>query len=98
MSHRIDNKIVLETAVTMAQRDGFNKLSRDLIAKEACVSNGKVYSAIGTMVKVRRAVMRYAIKHEMLDIIATGLGIKDPTAIKAPDEIKRQALETLLLT
>lgn len=87
---------ILKSAAIIAKRDGFNNMTRDAIAKKAGVSTGTVSQSFGTMIKLKRSVMRYAIDHEMLDIIAVGLGVKDKTAIKASDNLKQRALATLL--
>ena len=97
MSRKIDKSVVLNAAVDVAERDGFNNINRDAVALKAGVSTGSVSQAYGTMCKLKRAVMRHAIQHELLDIIAVGLSMKDKTAIKIEDiELKKRALTTLL--
>ena len=96
MSKKIDNKVVLDAAVYIAERDGFLSITRQVVAEQAKVSTAKVSLAFGTMKQLNRAVMRHAIEHEMLPIIATGLGINDRCAMKANGELKRKALDSLL--
>lgn len=96
MSKKIDTSTVLAAAVLVAKRDGFNKLTREEIARIAGVSTGVVSQAFGSMIKLKRTVMRHAIKAEEIEIIAVGLGMRDKTAMKAPEELKRQALEFLM--
>lgn len=96
MSHKIENGVILTAAIDVAKRDGFNNLSRNIVAAKAGASPSKVSQVYSTMPKLRRAVMRYALQNELLDIIAAGLGIKDKTAMKASEELKRRALETLI--
>ena len=87
---------ILESATFVAKRDGFNNITRDAIAKKAGVSTGTVSQTFGTMIKLKRSVMRYAIQNELLEIIAAGLGIKDKTAMKIDIDLKQKALSTLL--
>lgn len=96
MSRKIESSRILDAAVFVAKRDGFNKINRDQIALKAGVSTGVVSQAFGTMIKLKRTVMRHAIHSEIIEIIAVGLGVRDKTAMKAPDELKRRALESLL--
>ena len=96
MGKRIETNHVLESAAFVAQRDGFTNITRDAIAKKAGVSSGSVSHSFGTMIKLKRSVMRYAIQNELLEIIAEGLGIKDKTAMKIGSELKQRALATLL--
>lgn len=96
MSIKIETSVILKAAMFVAERDGFNKITRKQIALKAGVSLGVVSQAFGTMVKLKRTVMRRAIKDEILSIIAVGLGMRDKTAMKATDEIKRKALTVLL--
>ena len=96
MSRKIENAIILKAAIEVAKEDGFDKLSRNAIVEKAGVSAGRVSQAYGTMNKLKRAVMRHAVQHKILEVIAVGLGIQDKTAMKAPAEVKRLAPETLI--
>jgi len=95
---RIGTETVLNAAVKLALQGGFQNLTRDEIAQEAGVSSGTVSQTYGTMIKLKRAVMRYAVQHELYPIIAVGISIGHPNALAAPGDIKRKALESLLNT
>jgi len=96
VNHKIENGTILKAAIRIAREHGFQKITRELIANKAGVSTGRVSQAFGTMIQLRRAIMRFAIKREELEIIAAGLGIQDKTAMKAPEHLKRKALELLM--
>lgn len=87
---------ILTAAVNLAQTDGFHNITRDGIAIAAGVSTGLVTRHFGTMIALRRAVMRAAINQEILEIVAQGLSIGDPCALKAPPELKIDAAKSLL--
>lgn len=70
-------------------------MTRDLIAAQANVSPGLVSLYLGTMTKLRRTVMREAVKRGMASIVAEGLAERDPQALKAPAELKSAAAEHL---
>lgn len=95
MSLKIDNKRILKSAVHVAERDGYMNITRQKIAEHAEVSDAKVSNAYGSMIQLKRAVMRQAIHNKILSIIAEGLISKDPTALKIPQNLKVEALATL---
>lgn len=83
--------VILEAAITLATREGFTELRRDAIATEAGCTFGLVTIRLGTMTEVRRAVMRAAIKRKIWSVLAQGLACNDPTALKAPQDMKDEA-------
>ena len=87
---------VLAAAINLATRDGFNNITRDGVAKQAGVGAGTVNLYYGTVPQLKRDVMRAAIKQKLLPIIAQGIAARDPRALRAPDDLKRQALDSLL--
>lgn len=96
VSVKIDNKKILASAVHIASRDGFLNITRESIAVHANVSVGKVSNAYGSMIKLKRAVMRQAIYQRIYSIVSVGLVTKDPTAMKIDDELKSAVLESIV--
>ena len=86
---------ILSAALRLANKDNYLAITRDAIAEEAGVSIGLVTFHFGTMIKLRRDVMRAAIKGSLVKIVAEGLAYGDPHARKAPDELKKKAAEIL---
>ena len=91
-----DEKI-LKAAVSIAKTRGLHKVTRDTVAKKAGVAAGTVNGNFGTMAQLKHCVMRYAVANEILRIIAIGLTIKHPLAMSADDELKRRAVDSLLV-
>jgi hypothetical protein len=83
---------ILTAALSVASDRGFNKMTRDHIAEAAGVSVGLVSKYFGTMPKLKRDVMRAAIRGEWMEIVAEGLATGDPHARKAPQELKEKAV------
>ena len=96
LSNDIRREQILDAALHMALAEGYPNITRDGIAKRANCACGQVNAIFNTMGQLRRAVMRSAIHHRHLDIIAQGLAAGDEVAKKADDYLKREALETLL--
>lgn len=89
------HKLIIAAALTLAKRDGFGRLSRAGVAREAGVVPGLVAYHCGTLVQLKRAVMRAAIQQNALEVIAQGLAVGDRVALKAPPEVKANAAALL---
>lgn len=91
----IRRELVLKAAVAVASKPGgWARLTRDAIAREAECSDGLVSRYLGDMSKARRRVFRYAIKHEILEVIAQSVAAHDGYAVKA--SLRQRALQALL--
>lgn len=86
---------VLAAALRVAERLGYDRCKREDIAKEAGISAGLVTKRLGTMVMMRRKLMRTAVKEGNLVIIAQGLAARDPQALKASEELRAAAARKL---
>jgi AcrR family transcriptional regulator len=86
---------ILAVAVKRAELLGVANLRRDDIADVAEVARGLVSRYFNTMPQLRRAVMRYAVHNENLSIIAQGLAMRDPEALKASPELRDRAIASL---
>jgi AcrR family transcriptional regulator len=84
-------KQLLSAALKLAERIGWSNLTRDGIAAEAGCNNATVTQTLGTMVELRRSVMRHAVAEECLAVVAEGLARGAPAACKAPERVKRKA-------
>lgn len=88
---------ILFAALRVAEKPGsYAKLTRAAVATEAICTEGLVSRYFGTMISLRRAVMRAAIQTKNLAIIAQGIACNDKIAAKAPTQIKTAALQTLV--
>lgn len=89
--------LILAAAVYLAEREGFQTFTRDSVAAKAGLAQGAVNYHYTTMAQLRRAVMGEAIRSRNLKIIAQGLAIGDPRAQKAPEELRRAAVSSMLV-
>jgi len=87
---------ILMAAIDLAKTQGYNKMTRDAIAEHAGVSMGLVSHRFNTMCQLRRDIIRYAIKHEILPIIAQGLACNDKHALKTSSDLKRKAVDYII--
>lgn len=87
---------ILTAALQLAESKGYNTVSRDDIARKLGVSGPTVQYHIGTMANLRRDIVRAAIKQENLVVLGQALVLRDKHAAKAPDDLKRAAVEGVL--
>jgi len=85
---------ILGAAVRVAAHVGYNRMTRQQIAAAAGCSAPTVQYYFTTMEALRRAVMRHAVRSELLPVIAQGLVAGDRQAKRAPADLQRVALES----
>lgn len=91
-------ELILKAAIITARRPGgWSTLTRQAIAKQADCSEGLVSRYLGPMWRVRRAIMRDAIKQEIVEIIVQSLVAQDGCANKSwlPQALKQKAISSL---
>lgn len=86
---------LLAAGVVLAERIGFTNVTRLNLAEAAAVSPALVSLRLGTMKQVHRSIMRAAVKGQSLRVIAQGLAVKDPAAMKAPQDLVDRAADSL---
>ena len=100
MNHRLEpaqrRELILEAAVALATTDHYQKITRQAIADEAGIAPTLVTHYFGTMTRIRRDIMRYAVRNECLKVIAQGLASQDVHALKASPGLQTAALGSLL--
>lgn len=87
---------ILTAALGLAVKCGYTSITRDQVAELSGTSPPNVGRLFGTMPKLRRHVMREAVRREVLPVIAQGLLDGNPHAKKAPPEVRAAALEQLV--
>lgn len=87
---------ILRAGLTAARKHGLYTMIRRQVAKVAKVSPALVSHYFGDMTELRTAVIKESIKRaQYLDVLAEALGRRDYHAIRAPADVKREALKTL---
>ncbi len=88
-------KEILAVALDLAERVGYQCVTRDGIAAAAGVSAGHVSGLLGTMKQIRRRLMRAAIAQNRYRVIAQGLAVRDPACGKLSDDVVKLAADSL---
>lgn len=86
---------ILTAAVNLASLNGYQNVTREAIAEAAQCAPASVSHYFGTMTQLRRDIVRAAVRHAILPVIAQALAARDPHVKKASDELKQKALALL---
>lgn len=86
---------ILASAIKVAEKVGYYRFTLQQVADAAGVDKTLPLHYFGTMIQLRRKVMRAAVKQGCLAIVAQGLAARDTHAQKAPAELRARALESL---
>jgi AcrR family transcriptional regulator len=73
---------ILNAAVQLALEIGYQSITREAVAQSVRVANSLISNYFISMSDLKRAVMIEAINKEILQIIAQGLAIRDPVAVR----------------
>jgi AcrR family transcriptional regulator len=88
---------ILGTALMLCERpkSSYLRLTRDEIAQKAGIPSSLIAYHCGTMENLRRDIMREAVRVGCLPVIAQGLAARDRHALKAPEDLRARALQSL---
>lgn len=95
MKHKDRTNQLIAAALVVAEREGYMTMTREQIAAEAQCSPGLVSLHLGTMPAMRRMVMRAAVRQRVLRVVAQGLAMRDPVALKADATVRGAAVAGL---
>ena len=84
---------IVAVALKLAEASHYAQVQRKQIADIMGVTPPALTYHYGTMEQLRRDIMRAAIKQENLVVVAQGLVAQDVYAKKAPEALRRRAIE-----
>lgn len=87
---------ILNSAMILAEKIGYNRLTRAKVAEAAGVSESLVSKNFGTMDQLKNDIIRRAIKTENLKIIAQGLASNNRHTKRVSSDLKHRALACLI--
>lgn len=95
LASHVRKEQILDAALVEAQIHGYKGVTREAVALRCGLATGTVTKHLGTMVELKRSLMRAAVTREILPLIAQGLADRNPHALKASPELKARALQSL---
>lgn len=87
---------VLEAAITEAEENGYQWITRAGVAARLGWSESAVSNYFSPFVELKREVMREAVKRGILTILAQGLAEGSAIAHSADPDLKKRALSAAL--
>lgn len=82
---------ILEAAIELAKVEGYQWITRQMVADHAKVSVGSINNAYGQMIELKRAVMRAAVDRGIPEIVAQGLADGSSIARNAGPDLRERA-------
>jgi len=86
---------LLSAALDCARDLGYQNMTRDDVAGYADCAPSLIHYYFETMEGLRKEVMYSAIEKEDVYVLLQGLVVKNPTAIRAPQPLIDEALQTV---
>lgn len=83
---------IWSVVMKLAKSNRYDQLTREQIAEAAKVSAATVSKYFGTMPNLRRDIMRDAVRNNVWQVIAQGVVAGDKQAMKAPAEVRAEAM------
>jgi hypothetical protein len=82
---------MLDHAVRLAARIGYQNITRKILATEAGTANSTVSYHFGSMENLRSAIIKRAIELGSSTVVAQGIVARDWHALRAPQSLKDAA-------
>lgn len=82
---------ILTAALKLAATQGYRCITKRGVADSAGIAHGLVGHYWLTMNDLQDDVLREAIRLRRIPVILQGLGVGDPIALAAPEEVKESA-------
>lgn len=89
------NEILIAAVALATKTGGFGKLTRKSVAEKAGCSEALVSRYFNTVSNLKRAVMRVAVKDEILSVIGQGVACGDKIALAVPERLYVAAIRNL---
>ena len=84
--------MILSTAMQLANLKGFGNVTRNDIADRAEIATGSVSYHWKSMKKLEAAMVERAIETRNLKVLGQAIAAKHNVALKAPDDLRRDAM------
>lgn len=81
---------ILKAAVKLANNAGLLQFSRVDVANEANVGESTVSYHFGTMPELRAAIVRHAVEHEMLKILADARAAREAVGVPMSAALRKK--------
>lgn len=87
---------IFNAALQVAKETGYASMTRPLIAEHAGIVPSLITRYFGSVEALKNEIIKHAVEHSVLEIVAQGLAQKDPIALNAPKNVKLRAANCLV--
>lgn len=87
---------IFEAMLPLAETHGYEFVTRDMLGGALGITGNAVQYHFGTMCALREEFMGFAVRNEILSIIAQGVARGNEQALKAPADLRGRAVRSLL--
>lgn len=81
---------ILGAAVSLARAKGLHNFSRIDVAHAAEVGESTVSYHFGQMPELRQAIVKYAVEHEILSILADARASRESTGVPMNEDLRKK--------
>lgn len=87
---------IFEAMLPLAEAHGYNNVTRDMVGQSLGITGNAVQHHFGTMEAMREGFIEFAIRNEILPIVAQAIAAGNKKALTAPKELRCKALRSLM--
>lgn len=87
---------LLNAAIQLAETVGADKVTHAAVAAAVGVTHQLVVHYFGTVVALRRDIMRAAVKQRLVPIVARGIALRDSHALRADEGLRAECAAYLM--
>lgn len=92
-----DRKLsIFEAMLPLAETHGYSNVTRDMVGESLGITGNAVQHHFRTMEAMREEFIDFAIRNEILSIVAQAVAAGNKKALLAPEELRRRALRSLM--
>lgn len=88
-------KDLLKVGLSLAEKNGYARITRDEVAHAAKCSPPLISIYFGSVAGFRTALMKEAIRARNLRVICQGLAARDPACLRLPPALKAEAKKAI---
>lgn len=86
---------IFDVAMNLSRKHGYTKVTKSMIANACGVTEPLINAHFGTMVNLRRDVVRRAIAEGDVTIVGQALVARDRHVSKAPPDLRERAVRAV---
>lgn len=87
---------IFEAMLPLAERHGYNNVTRTMVGDALGITGNAVQHHFDTMQAMRDGFVEFAIRNEVLPVVAQAIAAGNKKALLAPEGLREDALRSLM--